>query len=268
MLPPRPVASGGGEQPHDGEHRQRLAGAALADDTDGLARRAASRSMPWTISRSPLALDRRRRRVRSRTCSRGAHRSGRPPRGSPRDRLQPQRPGRHGQRLGQPQRAGAGRDAPRTRASRAPVPAGMAPGSPCAVCQPMSAKAIASLVSVGAPKSLMVGQSTPGQPLRAASPSASGCRSRPRSTTSVSTPAAATASATVRAVSAVSVATRSAPARPGCRGRNARQVRRRGTAPCRSLFGRRQRVVRLGQQVREQPPRRTWPAAASRPSAS
>ena len=72
--------------------------------------------------------------------------------------------------------------APRMRASRAPGAAGDGAAAAHAhVCHPMSANRIASLVSVGAPKSLDEPDVDPRAPPRAACPSASGCRSRPRS---------------------------------------------------------------------------------------
>ena len=228
--------------------------------------------MPWTISRSP-----RRDRARRATVEHGRASLRAAGGADPAadvvelERSVTRRPLRRSDRgatvSGSGSRSGPapGVMAPRTRASRAPVQPGIAPGSPCAVCQPMSAKQIASLVSVGAPNSLVSRHADARAGARASIAIRVGLSQPPPEQTRVSTPCRR------RGV-------RDGPR--GQRGQRRDQVRaRQPRMPCperrdvgvvEQLLagrpGRRQRVVRLGQQVREQRPRprvRRRPAAPS-----
>ncbi len=120
------------------------------------------------------------------------------------------RSARGGRARGSGSRSGPapGTIAPRMRAARAPVQPGTTEESPCTVCHPMRAKAMASFASVGAPSSVDGLTVTPGSRSRSIAIKV-GLAQPPPETTSPSTPWRRTSAATVSAVSAVTVATRS-----------------------------------------------------------
>src|SRR5207253_9108472 len=123
-------------QSHDGEHGQRLAGAALTDDSDRLALPDVERDVADDRLERAAPLHADRQTADGEECV--AHRSSR-------------RVGAGAARGGSSSGAAPGTIAPRITARDAPVQLGIAPASPFAVRNPTSAIISASFHSHGTP---------------------------------------------------------------------------------------------------------------------